>query len=63
LSLIDDYDKVNSFLAEKSVLISLNYILPKAMYNVVFRYVMCQDIASGRRGWTAIETQVEIKSA
>jgi hypothetical protein len=33
------------------------------MYNVVFRYVMCQDIASGRRGWTAIETQVEIKSA
>jgi hypothetical protein len=26
LSLIDDYDKVNSFLAEKSVLITLNYI-------------------------------------
>jgi hypothetical protein len=26
LSLIDDYYKVNSFLAEKNVLISLNYI-------------------------------------
>jgi hypothetical protein len=31
LSLIDDCYKVNSFLVEKSVLISLNYILPKAM--------------------------------
>jgi hypothetical protein len=30
LSLIDDYYKVNSFLVEKNVLISLNYILPKS---------------------------------
>jgi hypothetical protein len=44
-------------------LISLNYILPKAMYYVVFRYVICQDIASGRRGRTAIKRQVEIKFA
>jgi hypothetical protein len=44
-------------------LISLNYILPKAKYCVVFRYVICQDIASGRRGRTAIKRQVEIKSA
>jgi hypothetical protein len=50
LSLIDDYDTVNSFLAEKSVLITLSYILPKAMYNVVFRYVIYQDIASGGQG-------------
>jgi hypothetical protein len=50
LSLIDDYYKVNSFLVEKNVLISSNYILPKAMYYVVFRYVICQDIVSGRRG-------------
>jgi hypothetical protein len=62
LSLIDDYYKVNSFLVEKNVLISLNYILPKAMYYVVFRYVIYQDIASGRRGRTTIERQVEIKS-
>jgi hypothetical protein len=62
LSLIDDYYKVNSFLVEKNDLISPNYILPKAMYYVVFRYVICQDIASGRRGRTAIERQVEIKS-
>jgi hypothetical protein len=47
LSLIDDYYKVNSFLIEKNDLISPNYILPKAMYYVVFRYVICQDIASG----------------
>jgi hypothetical protein len=31
LSLIDDYYKVNSFLVEKNILISPNYILPKAM--------------------------------
>jgi hypothetical protein len=31
LSLINDYYKVNSFLVEKNVLISLNYILPKAI--------------------------------
>jgi hypothetical protein len=31
LSLINDYYKVNSFLVEKNVLISSNYILPKAM--------------------------------
>jgi hypothetical protein len=49
LSLIDDYYKVNSFLVE-------------AMYYVVFRYLIYQDIASGRRGRTAIERQVEIKS-
>jgi hypothetical protein len=55
LSLIDDYYKVNSFLVENNVLISPNYILPKAMYYVVFRYVICQDIASRRRGRTAIE--------
>jgi hypothetical protein len=30
LSLIDDYYKVNSFLVEKNVLISPNYILPKS---------------------------------
>jgi hypothetical protein len=30
LSLTNNYDKVNSFLVEKNVLISLNYILPKA---------------------------------
>jgi hypothetical protein len=63
LSLIDDYYKVNSFLVENNVLISPNYILPKAMYYVVIRYVICQDIASGRRGRMAIERQVEIKSA
>jgi hypothetical protein len=63
LSLIDDYYKVNSFLVQKSVLKSPNYILPKAMYYIVFRYVICQDIASGRRGRMAIERQVEIKSA
>jgi hypothetical protein len=62
LSLIDDYYKVNSFLVEKNVLISPNYILPKAMYYVLCRYVIYQDIASGRRGRTAIERQVEIKS-
>jgi hypothetical protein len=61
LSLNDDYYKVNSFLAENNVLISPNYILPKAIYYVVFRYVICQDIASGRRGRKAIERQVEIK--
>jgi hypothetical protein len=56
---------VNYFLVEKNVLISPNYILPKAKYYyyVVFRYAICQDIASGRRGRTAIERQVEIKSA
>jgi hypothetical protein len=63
LSLTNDYDKVNSFLVKKNVLISPNYILTKAMYYVVFRYVFCQDIASGRRGRTAIERQVKIKSA
>jgi hypothetical protein len=63
LSLIDYYYKVNSFLVEKNVLISPNYILPKAMYYVVFRYVICQDIASRRRGRMAINRQVEIKSA
>jgi hypothetical protein len=30
LSLIDDYYKVNSFLVEKNVLISPNYVLPKS---------------------------------
>jgi hypothetical protein len=63
LSLTNDYDKVNSFLVEKNVLISPNYVLPKVMYYVLFRYVICQDIASGRRGRTAIEREVEIKSA
>jgi hypothetical protein len=48
LSLTNDYDKVNSLLVEKKVLISSNYILPKAMYYVVCRYLICQDIASGR---------------
>jgi hypothetical protein len=62
LSIINDYYKVNSFLVEKNVLVSPNYILPKAMCYVVFRYFICQDIASGRRGRTAIERQVEIKS-
>jgi hypothetical protein len=62
LSLSNDYDKVNSFLAEKNILISPNYILPKAMYYVVFRHVVCQDISSGRRGRKVIERQVEIKS-
>jgi hypothetical protein len=62
LSLIDDYYKVNSFLVEKNVLISPNYILPKVMYYVAFRYVICQDITSGRRGRTAIERQMDIKS-
>jgi hypothetical protein len=33
------------------------------MYYVVFRHVICQDIASGRRWRTVIERQVEIKSA
>jgi hypothetical protein len=61
LSLNNDYNKVNSFLAEKNVLISSNYILPKAMYYVVFRYVICQDIANGGRGRKAIGRQVEIK--
>jgi hypothetical protein len=63
LSLIDDYYKVNSFQVEKNVLISPKYILPKVMYYVVFRYVIYQDIASGRRGRMTIERQVEIKSA
>jgi hypothetical protein len=63
LSLTNDYDKVNTFLVKKNVLISPNYILPKAMYYVQFRYVICQDIASGRRGRTTIERQAEIKSA
>jgi hypothetical protein len=63
LSLIDDYYKVNYFLVEKNVLISPNYILPKAMYYIVFRYVICQDIASGRRERTMMKRQVEIKSA
>jgi hypothetical protein len=49
-SLIDHYYRMNSFLVEKNVLVSPNYILPEAMYYVVFRYVICQDIASGRRG-------------
>jgi hypothetical protein len=49
LSLTNNYDKVNSFLVENNVLISLNYILSKAKYFVVFR-----------RGRTAIERQVEI---
>jgi hypothetical protein len=39
LSLTNNYDKVNSFLIEENVLISLNYILPKAKYCVVFRYM------------------------
>jgi hypothetical protein len=63
LSLTNNYDKVDSFLIEENVLISPNYILPKAKYYVVFRYVICQDIASGRIGSTTIERQVEIKSA
>jgi hypothetical protein len=63
LSLTNNYDKVNSFLVEKNVSISPNYILPKVKYYVVFRYVIYQDIASGRRGRTGIERQVEIKSA
>jgi hypothetical protein len=63
LILTNDYDKVNSFLVENNVLISPNYILPKAMYYVVFRYVICQDIASGRRGRTTIKRQAEIKYA
>jgi hypothetical protein len=63
LSLTNDCDKLNSFLVEKNVLISPNYIIPKAMYYVVFRYVICQDIASGRRGRMAIKRQAEIKSA
>jgi hypothetical protein len=62
LSLIDDYYKVNYFLVEKNVLISLNYILPKAMYYVVFRNVIFQGITNRRRGRIAIERQVEIKS-
>jgi hypothetical protein len=60
LSLIDDYYKLNSFLAQNNVLISLNYILPKEIYYIVFRYVIYQDIASRRRGRKAIERQVEI---
>jgi hypothetical protein len=63
LSLTNNNDKVNSFLIEENVLISPNYILPKAKYCVVFRYVIYPDIASGRRGRTAIKRQVEIKSA
>jgi hypothetical protein len=63
LSLTNNYNKVNSFLVEKNVLISSNYILVKAIYYIVFRYVICQDIASGRRGRMATERQVEIKSA
>jgi hypothetical protein len=35
---------LNPFLVEKNV-----------MYNVVFRYVICQDITGGRRGRMAIE--------
>jgi hypothetical protein len=62
LSLIDDYYKVTSFLAKNNVLISPNYILPKAMYYIEFRYVTCQDMSSGRRGRKVIERQVEIKS-
>jgi hypothetical protein len=62
LSLTNNYDKVNSFLIEENVLISPNYILPKAKYYFVFRYVICQDIASGRRGRTAIEKKVEMMS-
>jgi hypothetical protein len=61
LSLTNDYNKVNYFLAEKNILISPNYILPKVMYYIVFRYVICQDIANGGRGRKAIERQVEIK--
>jgi hypothetical protein len=63
LSLIDDYYNVNSFIVKKNVLISPSYILSKAMYYIVFRYVICQNIASGRRGRMAIKRQVEIKSA
>jgi hypothetical protein len=63
LSQTNDYNKVISFLVEKNVLISPNYILPKAMYYDVFRYVICQDIANRRRGTTTIERQAEIKSA
>jgi hypothetical protein len=63
LILTNDYDKVNSFLVEKNVLISPNYILPKVMYYVLFRYVISQDITSGRRGRSAIKRQAEIKSA
>jgi hypothetical protein len=63
LILTNDYYKVNSFLAKKNVLISPNYILPKEMYYFVFRYVIYQDIASGRRRTKAIERQVKIKSA
>jgi hypothetical protein len=63
LSVIDDYYKMILFLVEKNVLISPNYILPEAIYYVVFRYVIYQDISSGRRGRMVIERQVEIKSA
>jgi hypothetical protein len=63
LSLTNDCDKLNSFLVEKNVLISPNYIIPTAMYYVVFRYVICQDISSGRRGRMVIKRQAEIKSA
>jgi hypothetical protein len=46
--------KVNSFIVEKNILISPNYILPKSMYYCVFRCVICQDIARGRREGKAI---------
>jgi hypothetical protein len=39
LSLIDDCYKVNSFLVEKNVLISPNYILPKAIYDTYLTYL------------------------
>jgi hypothetical protein len=40
LSLSNDYDKVNSFLVKKNVLISPNYVLPKAIFYVLFKYVI-----------------------
>jgi hypothetical protein len=45
LSLTNNYDKVNSFLIEENVLISPNYILPKAKYCVVFRYMSSVKIS------------------
>jgi hypothetical protein len=56
-----NYDMVKFFLAKNNILISPNYIIPKAMYYCVFRCVICQDIARGRKGRKAIERQVEIK--
>jgi hypothetical protein len=52
LSVTNNYDKVISFLIEENVLISLNYILPKSKYCVVFRYMSSVKIspAGGEEG-------------